>query len=440
VINCENGGAPLEALKAQAVAARSYLYYKLNNEGEIGDGQSDQVFSCGREPGPLHYEAVAATAGEVLVYRDEVIAAFYVAGASPNAPSCIAQAGDPDPYNTETYVTYNEGRRGDQVEQSTLGWVNPGNIYNRGCKSQNGAACLARAGREYRSILRFYYGEDIIIERASGACVDLPTPPPPPQMADQMQPLPMRDQAQPPPVELDQGPRSNDQSPVDRPSEDGTVTHPDPHGDGGLSCTVGENGLQLSGRSPCLEISCSDGASVAAATPLQLNARTLRACQLSWQLEVEEGGLFELNSFTAEDDPAAGRGRLHFSLQSMNREAAFSFSRTPGRWSEGVDIELPRETPLSLRLDAVEPESGLSLEAIRIAPLLSPPLGERPPLQGEEDLGVDGDERETSAGCAAAIQAVQSSPLNGLLPLLLLLLWRAGLARVTEESTLGGKG
>ena len=39
VVSCENGGAPLEALKAQAVAARSYLYYKLDRRGEIADGQ-----------------------------------------------------------------------------------------------------------------------------------------------------------------------------------------------------------------------------------------------------------------------------------------------------------------------------------------------------------------------------------------------------------------
>ena len=29
VVHCENGGAPFEALKAQAIAARTYLYYRL---------------------------------------------------------------------------------------------------------------------------------------------------------------------------------------------------------------------------------------------------------------------------------------------------------------------------------------------------------------------------------------------------------------------------
>lgn len=174
VINCENGGASLEALKAQAVAARSYLYYKLHHVGSITDGQGDQVYSCGREPGPQHLEAVEATSGEVLTYQDEVIAAFYVAGAIPAPPMCIGTESDSDPHNTERYVTYNQGKTGADVTQTSLGWVNPGNIYNRGCKSQNGASCLSNSGVPYPDILRFYYGADITIERSTGECISQP--------------------------------------------------------------------------------------------------------------------------------------------------------------------------------------------------------------------------------------------------------------------------
>src|SRR5829696_1810608 len=39
VVHCENGGAPFEALKAQAIAARTYLYYKLASQSSIDDGQ-----------------------------------------------------------------------------------------------------------------------------------------------------------------------------------------------------------------------------------------------------------------------------------------------------------------------------------------------------------------------------------------------------------------
>src|SRR5512139_3044056 len=54
VVQCENGAADIEALRAQAVAARTCLYYKLETAGSIGDGQGDQVYSCGRTPAADH--------------------------------------------------------------------------------------------------------------------------------------------------------------------------------------------------------------------------------------------------------------------------------------------------------------------------------------------------------------------------------------------------
>ena len=61
VVACENGAASLEALKAQAVAARTFAYYKLLDDGFIMDGSSDQVYSCGNAPGAQHFAAAAAT-------------------------------------------------------------------------------------------------------------------------------------------------------------------------------------------------------------------------------------------------------------------------------------------------------------------------------------------------------------------------------------------
>ncbi|MEL6180490.1 MAG: SpoIID/LytB domain-containing protein [Myxococcota bacterium] len=173
VVACENGGADFEALKAQAVAARAYAYYRLDTgDGTIAPDTSDQAYLCSREPGPEHYEAVAQTAGQVLRYNSKLVAAFYVAGSVPSdRQSCIAQPGDNDYSNTERYVTYNQGRGGGDLEQTTLGWVNPRNDRNRGCKSQNGAHCLAEAGWDYRDILTFYYGSDIELVQAEGACV-----------------------------------------------------------------------------------------------------------------------------------------------------------------------------------------------------------------------------------------------------------------------------
>lgn len=194
VITCENGAADTEALKAQAVAARTYLYYKLQSSGtnSICDGQSCQVYTCSAQPQQKHYEAVKATSGQVLVYSSVVICAFYVAGAKPSTASCVPLSSDSDPTNTEKYVTYNEGKTGSDVTQSTLGWVSPSNKYNRGCKSQNGANCLSKAGKKYPEILHFYYGADAKLTTATGSCVNPPPPPPP-------------DQGVPPPPPPDQG-------------------------------------------------------------------------------------------------------------------------------------------------------------------------------------------------------------------------------------------
>jgi hypothetical protein len=169
VVNCENGGASLEALKAQAVSARSFLYYKLANQGYINDGTGDQVYSCGSTPDPDHYAAVAATSGQVLMYDGVVIAAFFVAGALQSPPSCTG--GTSDPTSTEQWVTYNWGNMGASVVQTPLGWVSPANDYNRGCLSQNGSHCLSDAGWTYDDILRFYYGMDIALVTATGPCV-----------------------------------------------------------------------------------------------------------------------------------------------------------------------------------------------------------------------------------------------------------------------------
>lgn len=173
VVNCENGGAAFEALKAQAVAARTYLYYKLDRSGTIADGTSDQVYSCGREPREEIYEAVRQTEGVVLQYTGRTIAGFFVAG-SRNQPPPECRGSTDDPTNTERYVTYNEGLSGDGITQTRLGFVDPTNLYNRGCLSQNGSHCLAGVGYGYEDMLRFYYGADIEIVVAEGSCVEPP--------------------------------------------------------------------------------------------------------------------------------------------------------------------------------------------------------------------------------------------------------------------------
>lgn len=185
VVAAENGLASFEALKAQAVAARTFAYYIADTRpsGVIGDGQNDQVYS-GSSPRSIHFEAAAATEGEILWVRDDIgverdvlIASFYVAGAIPTAPfdpsnpSARPAPGAPSLGNTERFVTYTyeEGLFGGNNTGTTLGFVgtptNP-NWPNRGAKSQNGADYLSDNSINYLDILKYYYGADIQVRTA----------------------------------------------------------------------------------------------------------------------------------------------------------------------------------------------------------------------------------------------------------------------------------
>lgn len=184
VIACENGAANLEALRAQAIAARSVAYYYIETQGWVGDSQGYQVYTCGAQPQAKHYQAVSDTAGQYLLYNDTLTYAFYVAGDPyTSTPYCVGSTTS-DTTGTERRVTYNEGKTGTSVQQTNLGWIfnpgEPGYGQNRGCMSQNGARCLEnQRGYGYLDILRFYYGADITLQQATGSCVGDPGNPPP---------------------------------------------------------------------------------------------------------------------------------------------------------------------------------------------------------------------------------------------------------------------
>ncbi len=74
-------GWPMEALKAQAVAARSYALYQMDHRtNELYDLESstqDQVYEGARSESPRSNRAVEETRGEVLSWKHETIKAFY---------------------------------------------------------------------------------------------------------------------------------------------------------------------------------------------------------------------------------------------------------------------------------------------------------------------------------------------------------------------------
>lgn len=171
VVTCENGGADIEALKAQAISARSVAYYNMETSGEICDSQGCQVYSCGNEPTAEAIQAVQETSGMYLMYNSTLTYGFYVAGDNnTSGPGCVGVSG-----STEQWITYNSGQSGFDVEQTDLGFVHPTDDpsygQNRGCMGQWGARCLEEGGADYMDILRFYYGEDIEVVQAEGECV-----------------------------------------------------------------------------------------------------------------------------------------------------------------------------------------------------------------------------------------------------------------------------
>ncbi len=76
-----NGNWPLEALKAQAVAARTYAIYKRQESSggvyDVVNTQASQVYNGIEKESPGTYAAVQATAGQVLTYNNQVILSVF---------------------------------------------------------------------------------------------------------------------------------------------------------------------------------------------------------------------------------------------------------------------------------------------------------------------------------------------------------------------------
>lgn len=162
VVAAENGAAAQAALRAQAIAARTFVLRAMRDDPALGtykkpipNSERFQVYV--HSPSPRAILAAAETAGIVCRYKGELIICNYVAGA------IWTPAGKPgqDPTGTEKWVTYNDGKTGATVKPSPIS--NTGRTDNRGCKSQNGADWLARNGYDYSAILRYFYGADLEI-------------------------------------------------------------------------------------------------------------------------------------------------------------------------------------------------------------------------------------------------------------------------------------
>lgn len=91
--------APMEALKAQAVAARSYALFQrqssANGVFDVGDTQSWQVYKGVNEETTTTQAAVNATQGQVLTYNGQIIEAVFhssAGGCTENVEDVWVQA------------------------------------------------------------------------------------------------------------------------------------------------------------------------------------------------------------------------------------------------------------------------------------------------------------------------------------------------------------
>lgn len=168
VVSCEAAySADIEALKAQAIAARSFaMYINHGLKRPLRSSQADQHYACGRPIRALAHQAVKETAGVVGQYNGTLVPLFYKAGSEQQTASCRGIGGGAT--NTEHFITYNEGKRGSAVQGA---YGQPSSNDNRGDMSQWGAVCLERKGKKALDILRFYYGADIETVQLQGSCI-----------------------------------------------------------------------------------------------------------------------------------------------------------------------------------------------------------------------------------------------------------------------------
>ncbi len=111
-----NGNWPQEALKAQAVAARSYAVYKLqgaksnvNQTFDLGDTAQWQVYNGVQSESTGTQQAVQATAGQVLVYHNQVVEAYFHSSAGGCTEGSENVWSEPLPYFQSRQVGFDDG-------------------------------------------------------------------------------------------------------------------------------------------------------------------------------------------------------------------------------------------------------------------------------------------------------------------------------------------
>lgn len=136
---------PMEALKAQAIAARTYAMSHITPSRvfDVDDTVSYQAFHLGRTR-KRSDEAIKATKGEVLVYQNELAQTVYSASNGGKTVSAKQRWKNEVPYLIAKVDPYDKAS-GEKKNGHGVGM------------SQHGARQAALQGKSYIDILEFYY-------------------------------------------------------------------------------------------------------------------------------------------------------------------------------------------------------------------------------------------------------------------------------------------
>lgn len=152
-------GWELEALKAQAIAARSYALANLGKRASLGfdlkDTPEDQAYGGASAETAKTNTAVEETNGLVLTYNYKVVSAFYSASAGGQTVTTKEAWGNDVPY-IRSVPSFD-----DNVKKNGHGIG----------MSQHGANNLAKQGYNAYQILNYFY-KNVKFARANGTTVN----------------------------------------------------------------------------------------------------------------------------------------------------------------------------------------------------------------------------------------------------------------------------
>jgi len=156
VVGAEVGsGWPLEAQKAQAVAARSYalaggVSYQI---ADVVDNTYSQAYNGLGSENANSTAGVQATAGEVMTYGGKIITAMFGASAGGVTADPIEYAGNAIPYYAGAVKSPDDGLQKGKLdwyrvalESGTVGYIRSDLVADKGQKNEAGLAMLSVTG------------------------------------------------------------------------------------------------------------------------------------------------------------------------------------------------------------------------------------------------------------------------------------------------------